>query len=206
MRTREPWSRAFPTLQLQGAAPHLGWLGALGEGVSERVSSLGPPCVPEVGEAGDIDSWTGASYLTRRPRFRPPTGWVVWAALSRAGGAWGPRTAREWMEEWWTVTGWDVSASLRPGVSLCSPTCHDDVLADGCGVERSGKKEEIKCIHTRTRTAGPRLRTREPRSRACPTLQLRGAAPHFGWLGALGEGVTSERVFGVGSTMGPRSG
>ena len=101
--------------------------------------------------------------------------------------------------------GGDVSASLRPGVSLCSPTCHDDVLADGCGVERSGKKEEIKCIHTRTRTAGPRLRTREPRSRACPTLQLRGAAPHFGWLGALGEGE-SERVFGVGSTMGPRSG
>ena len=94
---------------------------------------LGPRWDHEVGEAGAIASQTGPSYLTRRPRFRPPTGWVVWVALSRAGGTWDPRTAREWMEEWWTVTGWDVSVSLRPGVSLFSPTCHDDVLADGCG-------------------------------------------------------------------------
>jgi hypothetical protein len=34
----------------------------------------------------DSDSWTGASYLTRCPRRRPPTGWVVWAAWARGGG------------------------------------------------------------------------------------------------------------------------
>jgi len=162
---------------------------------------LGPRWVHEVGEVGAIASWTGASYLTRRPRFRPPTGWVVWAALSRAGGAWGPRTAREWMEEWWTVTGWDVSVSLRPGVSLFSPTCHDDDEDVRMGRAWCGVAKGQKGI-TRAGFEPARFE----RSRACPTLQLQGAAPHFGWLGALGEGVTSERVFGVGSTMGPRSG
>jgi len=39
-------------------------------------------------------------------------------ALSRAGGAWGPSTAREWTEEWWTVLVGRVCVSEAWPVAL----------------------------------------------------------------------------------------
>ena len=116
--------------------PHFGWRGALG------ASSGWGPGLGEVGEVGDTDIHTAeiAAYLIRCPRSKPPQSvcaWlsrgVLWGGLERAGDS---------------ASGWrrgGLHWSLRrrrgwAGLSLFSPTCHGDDVADGYGMERSAKR------------------------------------------------------------------